>query len=223
MPSYDPVGPDLSRPLLVREPKLEEDLKSEIETEEVLVLDSVLGATTYSDSESYPKTNFPNPISVIRSNEVQSLRQFARKVKCNFQLLYLTEKGCYVTIPRSILCYCTEVLGYPSMPLQTSYEEFQRSQRETFGSFFRFAYLDNTACLGSLDRNPILAFREHLSLSRVAFCKGLCLPPSVLYKLENSLLRTLPYSVEVALDQALFPVELIGELAERVEEYGRRL
>lgn len=157
-----------------------------------------------------------NPIRRARKQLGMNMREFSEIVGVHYQAILQNESGTYESVLPAVLRFLVQQ-GYDGQELLREYVEFQHLCRTSFGETQIWSY----ELLGSasLDRPPILNFREALDLSRQGLAKRLCVQPSVLYKLEKGQARRLPEQLEVALREAGMPAEMIDELNERTEEY----
>lgn len=155
-----------------------------------------------------------NPVRQARKRTGKTIDRAAYEAGVNYQTWYLTECGCYDSIPPAILSYFrnkdTEVS-------QRTYQDFRESSQRCFGAQ---NFLGKGIPDFSNTQPPILAFREHCGVpSRAAFAKGLCVQVAFLYKLEHGEMRHLPRQIVEALLTAGVSAEDIEELDERNVEW----
>ncbi len=131
----------------------------------------------------------------------------ARQLKLNDSVLYFAELGCYSRIPVRLINFFRE-RDVDLKKLLSDYSSFRRNERSIAGSNFRL--LDFDPEVGPLD--PVEALSLYIGGSRADLAKVLCLPPSVLYKVERHIPQTLPSDFRIALIQCGMCTEQIEKI-----------
>ena len=160
-----------------------------------------------------------SPVRLARKRLGLSLQKLSDSLGVQYQLVYLTECGCYTEIPPVILVFLAKE-GFSVGKLEEDYNKFVQKQRRAFGEtyFPRDFELPDPAA----SQNPLTLLRKKLDLNKAAFAKGLCIQPAVLYKIETGQQRTLALQIKVALVEAGLPWVEMKELESRYEEYYDR-
>jgi len=70
---------------------------------------------------------------------------------------------------------------------------------------------------------PVANFYTQLGLTRTAFCKLICIQPSLLYSLETHKSTKIPESILLAFEEAYFPDFFVEEFQDRMESYFARV
>jgi hypothetical protein len=159
-----------------------------------------------------------NPVRVARTLLHRTLVQAASGAGIHWQVWYLTECGCYETIPKKIKNFLNKhdtETRINITELESNYRGYQLGNRKAFGDTFKQYSLS----AASLQENPFASFRAVLGITRANCAKRLCVQPAILYKVETGRSRNLPESLLNALKDADLPVELIEELDTRLEEF----
>lgn len=171
-----------------------------------------------------------NPIRKVRTQLGKTLEEFSTLCGVHLQALYLNEQGVYPHILPAVARFIEEELELNVEEYQLDYLVFQRNKRAEFGALHDLTYYD-VARLGEpdLSRHPVVLFRGSLQddrsgkgISRMAFCKGLCIQPSLIYNLECGRAAHLGDQTVEALQQAGLPSTVIDELNTRSEEFRAR-
>lgn len=144
----------------------------------------------------------------------KTVEKAAFEAGVNRQLWYLTECGCYSSIP-PVIDYYLKQKDQPVDPLD--YLQFRLNTQKEFG---RKHLVGKGLPDQSLKIPPIEAFRLHCGVeTRASFAKGLCIQVALMYKLEHGEAKHLPIQIYDALRIAGLPVDDLEELDERTVEY----
>lgn len=157
-----------------------------------------------------------NPVRQIRLKQHKTLDEFANECGIHIQALFRCEHGMYPSVLPSICQRLNHQYGIDLAELTTSYEDFIRSKRYTFGKA-RYPYT-----LPEPDRkiSPLTQFRNYLGFkSAFGMGKAICLGPTTILRAERGDTPRLPGQVEFALRGILLPVEDIQEMSFRQEEF----
>jgi len=161
-----------------------------------------------------------NPVRQVRREHNLTLQALAEKCNVTLNAVYNQECGVYPYILGNILMVLVNEYGEEYFSLNERYKEFIKERRLTFldelGPFnYRDIEVDATL-------SPIAVFRRSLDLSKMAFCKRLCIQPSLLNRCEAGACQTLPSAIVNALRQVGFEDEGIEELNYRQGEFNAR-
>jgi len=161
-----------------------------------------------------------NPVRVARKANNLTLQRFAEKCKVTLNAVYMQECGLYPYILPKILQVLVNELKQHYYSLTDEYNEFVKETRYNFydkyGPFhYREIEVDAT-------KSPLTVFRESLKLSKMAFCKNICIQPSILNKVERGIAQTIPEAIQCALLDIGFDMEACEELHYRQGEFCAR-
>lgn len=159
-----------------------------------------------------------NPIRLARNLRGQSIEKAAADAGVHWQAWYLTECGVYNEIPPTILDHLSS-LGEDATLVTQHYHEFVSQQRAAFSAKHKKHFTLEGLGVPTRTQSPVEHFRRTLGLSRLGFCKSLCVQPGVLYRVEHGKSRSLPQQVRDALREVGMADSLIEELDTRTEEY----
>lgn len=104
--------------------------------------------------------------------------------------------------------------GMDRAALKSEYKHFIAQKRKEFRNQYAPYGLPEPFAGDS----PIVRWRESIGLSRSGLAKSLCVQPSLLERVETGKTYELPEQLVEALKQADFPIHLIEELQERLDE-----
>lgn len=160
-----------------------------------------------------------SPIHTVRTREGKTLEQVADAAGINMQAVYLNECGVYPTILPA-LQKCFQVWEYDTKVLERDYQIFIKNKRIEFGNTHNLSELT----LGALgppveNQSPLETLREYIQLSRMAFCKGLCVHPAAELRIERGEASSLGAQFKTALYDAGVGDIIISELDARVQDY----
>lgn len=161
-----------------------------------------------------------SPLRRERERFYRDLKTFARKLGIQPSVVYFTELGCYSRIPTSIW---NALLNHdvPMWDLDREYHVWQRECRETFGKDFILPNLELLSnCPWSNSYSPFYQIREALGFSRSEFCKGICVQPATLYRVESDKVKEFPIELKQALLQAGIPLDIVRDWDERTRLYA---
>lgn len=159
-----------------------------------------------------------NPVRRVRTQHGKGINDIAKDAGVHWQGWYLTENGVYAHIPPKILDHLCS-LGESSNVLAQEYAAFISTQRAAFKEKYERHFTLEGLGVPTRNRSPVEHFRRTLHLSRLGFCKALCVQPGVLYRMEHGQSRSLPQQVRDALREVGMADTLIQELDTRIEEY----
>lgn len=157
-----------------------------------------------------------NPIRVVREKQNKTLQEFADLCGVHMQALYLNECGAYPNILPSVIRYMKYKLGLEESQLQFDYTRFVHKTREEFENRYSPYSLSSDP---RTDHSPVVEWRQGLDLSRSGLVKALCVQPYLLSRVERGETPELPEQFELALLEVHFPMKLLQELKDRVEEF----
>ena len=156
-----------------------------------------------------------NPIREIRIREGKTLEHFAFECGVTLQAVYLNECGVYPNVLPSILRRLTTYYELQESDLNRDYERFVKQKRLQFNERYSPYKTPESDCT----KSPIQLFRKLLTLSRVGFAKGICVQPTLLYKVEEAKIDVIPGQIAMALRDIQLPVGEIQEFQERQLEF----
>lgn len=161
-----------------------------------------------------------SPIRRERERYYRDLKTFAREIGVQSSVVYFTECGCYSRIPTSIWNALLNK-SVPMWDLDREYHAWQKECREEFGQRFILPSLDvlSNRCWDN-SFSPIYQIREELGFSRSEFCKGLCVQPATLYRVESDRVREFPIELKQALLHAGVPLDVVRDWDERTRIYA---
>lgn len=154
-----------------------------------------------------------NPITQVRRQRGRSIRAFADDVGIHHQAVLLAERGVYTSILPAISMFLDEV-GLDTEGFESQYQEFVKEKRREEGSKMGVPTL-TVAALGDPVRSPLVTVRNALGVSRMKFCKNLCIHPAYELKCETGDTGSLSLQIREALLQAGCPVGVVRELESR--------
>lgn len=158
-----------------------------------------------------------NPIRLIRTRMGQSLETFAENVGIHFQVLRLTEWGCYSSPSDKILDYL-ESYGVERAIVCTEYWAFVKSRREAFREAHR--ELGWALSQERVTCSPIEAWAASLGLPRTRLAKELCVQPANLYRMSNGKTNIIPNQVICAFRDIGFDEDLIATFEQYQKEFS---
>lgn len=158
-----------------------------------------------------------SPIRRERTRFYRDLKTFARKLGIQQSVVYYTECGCYSRIPTQIW-NAFRSNGVNIRELEHEYHEWQKKCRREFGERFILPYLH----LLHFDSaySPLYCVRTSLGFSRSEFCKGICVQPATLYRVEGRRTKEFPIEVVQAFIHAGIPVEKVREWNDRTRRFA---
>lgn len=159
---------------------------------------------------------YNNPVRAVRNNLGLSLEGMAQAVGMHYQVVYLTECGCYSVPSDKILEFFADK-GYNTGNVIIEYINFIKSQRAAFseahrGSGWRVPHRNGV-------ESPLAAWRRDLSMSRSRLSKAICVQPAHLYRLETGRAKNLPSQVACALRDIGFDNDLLLEVELMQEDF----
>lgn len=162
-----------------------------------------------------------NPITAVRQSRGKTLKDFASDIGINRQALYLNECGVYPNVLPRIRRYIVEDLQErTNLSLRIEYQKFVllklEGQRGTL-DLDRFGVGD----LGAPDRSPLAGLRDALELSRMGFCKTLCLHPARELGCENGKYFSFGEQIERHLLYVGISEMVMEEMIERQRDFYR--
>ena len=160
-----------------------------------------------------------NPITQVRRQRGRSIRAFADDIGIHHQAILLAERGVYTTILPSIRKYLSEQ-DIDTEGFERQYQSFVCEKRSEEGSKMGVPTL-TVAALGDPTRSPLVTVRNALGVSRMKFCKNLCIHPAYEFKCEMGEAGTLGEQIRSALSQAGCPVDVLKELETRQLDFKR--
>lgn len=158
-----------------------------------------------------------NPIRQVREQLGLSLDDMSKAIGCHLQALYMNESGVYPSILPEILHWLVG-RGYNRVELLLQYDEFVDKTRESFRNKYYPYELPKPDAL----RCPLRLWRESLGISRAGLAKGLCVQPSLLYRVEQGKAQSLPSQLRQALLYVGMTKEDVNELNYRTAEFSCR-
>lgn len=172
---------------------------------------------------SIERTELPlqdSPVRQARERLHLTLKEAAKKSGIHKQTWYNIECCCYEEIPPKVIDFL-ESEGFSYAWLVREYRDYVRRSRAAFFLNYGADYgvIDVAGWIGV---NPVVAFREHLGLSRQGLAKELCVQPGVLYKVENGKSTKLPAQFKKALLQVEVPEDLLHQLENEVVKWQGR-
>lgn len=157
-----------------------------------------------------------NPIRSIRKSQGLTIRGAAKKIKCNYQTLYMVEHGMYMDVLPNILTWALQVGdSVKEDEIQFTYMLFRSEKQDLAREKYSLSTL-GISCLGAPGDNPVLKLREYLGLKQSAFCKELCIPIALLYYAENKSV-SLPKQLKNIFCDLGIPQVVIDEMICRYE------
>lgn len=155
-----------------------------------------------------------NPVKRIRKENGRTLAQFAGDIGCHWQTVYLCEQGVFPHILPTIKEYLRTL---SDDLLDVEYVAFVHEKRMLWG-YTNGASLFSIDDLGPPVENPIVALRERFGMSRLGFCKAICVHPAHELDCERGDTVVMPEQLQEALIAVGFSTEVIGELNSRLRE-----
>lgn len=166
-----------------------------------------------------------NPYAYLREQAGLGHREFARDYKLNRKTLIAIETGQFTTLSTrmidTLLGACADANvptgsileeRFDSNSLSEAYAKYQHAQREAFAEEIRKARVDAPAFD---DLSPFHYFIKDSTGSLQGFCKKLCVPQTTVARYASGLTRTMPLTIESALNEIHHPD--VDTLKERQE------
>lgn len=155
-----------------------------------------------------------SPTREIRNRCGMTLKEFGAKLDLNYQTVYLNECAVYESPVERVVQAGVSIGRFN---LAWDYKKFQFAQRAKLGEHFQFYRLGLSA-LSTPEVNPVYALRTRLELSRLAFCKALCVHPATVARVENNKSHILGTQLSNALLDAGLSLDLVGEMSYRLND-----
>lgn len=157
-----------------------------------------------------------NPIKVVRKAHNLSQVRFAESCGVHESVIVLHEAGCYERIFPAVRVGLKD-LGCDVDKIEYEYNLFIIEKRHAFmaTNFFNGMTVSD---LGPPEGNPLVSFREKLGMSRMGFCKAICVHPGHEQNCEDNKMIELPEQLETALRMIQVPDVIISEINARLRE-----
>jgi hypothetical protein len=143
--------------------------------------------------------------------------ELANLLYMNAQAVFLNEQGVYETVLPRIERFMVKE-GEDPNEIYKSYRDFVKEKRRWFGDHHGLPSW-TVGSLGPPVGSPMEEFHKHLNISRMRFCKTLCVHPAKELAIECGKTRGLGLQIQTAFQDAQMPQSVIDELEYRVAEY----
>lgn len=158
-----------------------------------------------------------SPVRSLRKALYPDRSVLRKKLGISDSVIYFAELTCYPKVPPSLSRALLHEIP-DKKRFHVDYLDFQKDERKKFG--FIFSLEEATRHTLEDAESPVIALTTALGISRADLGKGLCLQPSLLYRHDRGLAKSLSEDFSLALSQAGLSREVIKYLDERQQKYA---
>lgn len=159
-----------------------------------------------------------SPILSFREAEQLTQQQLADEAGINLQAVFLCEKGVYPEVLPALL-KTMRIHGYKG-PIQTEYQTFVHEKRVEFGIRHDLSSWRVSDLGPPVGHHPLVKVRLQLDLSRMKFCKDLCVHPAQELRVERGKAYTMGEQLMQALLVAGLEQPVLDELEQRTRDFA---
>lgn len=140
-----------------------------------------------------------HPWVVHRERKVLTQEAIASELNVNRQTVIRLEQSLFHSPSDEVLEALSRIYGVSQLELRLEYDEYKMYQRALFKSDHKSFWLALAGYEGA--EHPLVWYREQYELSRLAFCRALCLDYSPVADYEANKQRSIPLELMLACNE----------------------